>query len=288
MESRQEGATLPPQATAHLHLEAQGCQDTEVVEALEDPYRLVLTMEHLRLQLYQAMEAQPQLLLLDHLLVIELLQGVTRPPLDTVLPLVAVQPPLGMELLQVVVQPPQDTVRHQVVIQPPLGMELLQVVVQPLLGMELLQVVVQPPLGMELLLVVVQPLQATGPPQVVLAHLLPNTELHREVLEPQVQCRSMEHHKPLQYPVSLHTMEEEQGEAADKSQGNPVTRFQRQFLSRFQDSSVSRWRDKCQDRIVSRLQDRVVKMCPERVVRVSRSSFLSSSGGGSRGLCVRW
>lgn len=249
MESRQEGATLPPQATAHLHLEAQGCQDTEVVEALEDPYRLVLTMEHLRLQLYQAMEAQPQLLLLDHLLVIELLQGVTRPLLDTVLPLVAVQPPL-------------DTVRHQVVIQPPLGMELL--------------------------LLVVQPLQATGPPQVVLAHLLPNTELHREVLDPQVQCRSMEHHKPLQYPVSLHTVEEEQGEAADKSQGNPVTRFQRQFLSRFQDSSVSRWRDKCQDRIVSRLQDRVVKMCPERVVRVSRSSFLSSSGGGSRGLCVRW
>ena len=68
MESRQEEVTLPPPATGHLHLGAQGCQDMEVVEALEVPHQLVLTMEHLRLQLYQAMEAQPQLLLLDHLL----------------------------------------------------------------------------------------------------------------------------------------------------------------------------------------------------------------------------
>ena len=66
MASPQVGAAVPPPVTArHHHPGAQeGYQDMEVA-AQEDHHQLVLNMEHRRLQLYQVMEAQVQLLLLD-------------------------------------------------------------------------------------------------------------------------------------------------------------------------------------------------------------------------------
>ena len=64
MASPQAGAAVPPPVTArHHHPGAQeDCQDMEVASQ-EDPHRLVLSMDHLRLQPYQVMEAQVQLLL---------------------------------------------------------------------------------------------------------------------------------------------------------------------------------------------------------------------------------
>ena len=157
----------------------------------------------------------------------------------------------------------------------PLAIQLLQVVALLALGMELLQVVVLLALGME-------------HHQLVPAQPLPSIELPQVVLEPQVQCRSMERHEPLPFPVNPHTVEGVVVEAADKCQGSPVTKFQRLFLSRCRDNNVSRLRDKCPDRIVSRRLDRVVRVFPDRVVRVFPSSFRSSRGGGNRGRCVRW
>ena len=129
MESPQEVAAVPPQATArHHHLGAQGCQDMEVEVAQVDPHQLVLTMEHLRLQPFQAMEVQVHLLLLV-----------------TVHHQVVAHHHQVIGLLQVVIQPPLDILPLQVVVQPPLGIVLLLEVVQPPLAMGLLQVVVQPP-----------------------------------------------------------------------------------------------------------------------------------------------